>query len=73
MMHYIHGKDWDSKLLEALVSERMKPFIIKYCPKMQIDGIKNNTSSEQLIVVQTWMKSNETSRTICIFQAFDMT
>ena len=29
MMKYIHGKDWDAKLLEALISERIKPFIIK--------------------------------------------
>ena len=30
MMRFIHGKDWDAKLLEALVSERIKPFIIKF-------------------------------------------
>ena len=29
MTRYIHEKDWDAKFLEALVSERMKPFIIK--------------------------------------------
>ena len=29
MMIYIHGKDWDAKLLEALISERMKPSIIE--------------------------------------------
>ena len=28
MMRYIHGKDWDARLLEALISERMKPLII---------------------------------------------
>ena len=27
MMRYIHGKDWDAKMLEALVAERMKPKI----------------------------------------------
>ena len=32
---------------------------------MQIGGIKNNSSSEHLIVVKTWMKT-------CIFEAFDM-
>ena len=25
MMRYMHGKDWDVKLLKALLSERMKP------------------------------------------------
>ena len=44
----------------------------KNYPKMQIGGIKNNSSTEQLIVVKTWIKSNETSKTICIFEAFNM-
>ena len=52
MTRYIHGKDWDAKFLEALVSERMKPFIIKNCPLMQIGGMKGNSSSEHLIVVK---------------------
>ena len=32
LMRYIHGKEWDAKLLEALISERMKPHINKHCP-----------------------------------------
>ena len=36
MTMYIHGKEWDATFLEALVSERMKPFITKNCPNMQI-------------------------------------
>ena len=39
---------------------------------MQIRGIKNNSISGHLIVVKTWMKTNETSKTVCIFEAFDM-
>ena len=27
MTIYIHGKEWDAKFQEALVSERMKPYI----------------------------------------------
>ena len=50
---YINGKEWDAKFLEALVSERMKPFITKNCPIMQIGGMKGNSSSEHLIVVKT--------------------
>ena len=34
----IHGTDWDAKFLEALVSERMKTYIRKNCPHMQIGG-----------------------------------
>ena len=56
MTRYIHGKEWDAKFLEALVSERMKPLITKNCPEMQIGGMKGNSSSEHLIVVNTWMK-----------------
>ena len=51
MMRYIHRKKWEAKLLESLISERMKPFIIANCPKMKIGGIKNNSGSEQLIIV----------------------
>merc|ERR1711892_1510108 len=72
MTRYIHGKSWDAKLLEALVTERMKPLITKHCPNMQIGGMKGHTSSEHLIVVKTWMKTNQVGETTCIFEAFDM-
>ena len=32
--YIIHGKEWDAKFLEALVSERMKPYISKNFPHM---------------------------------------
>ena len=32
----LHGKEWDAKFLEALVSERMKELITKHCPKMHL-------------------------------------
>ena len=38
MTRYIHGKDWDAKFLEAVVSERMKPFILKKLPAHAIRG-----------------------------------
>ena len=37
-MRYIHGKDWDAKMLEALVAERMKPKIHAAIPDIQIRG-----------------------------------
>ena len=43
MTRYIHGKEWDAKFLEALVSERMKPYITKNCPLMQIGGMKRKS------------------------------
>ena len=36
----------------ALISERKKQFIIANCPKVQIGGMKNNYSSEKLIIVK---------------------
>ena len=33
MTRYIHGKEWDAKFLDALVSERMKALITKTAPK----------------------------------------
>ena len=50
----------------------MKALITKNCPKMQIGGMKGNSSSEHLIVVKTWMKTNEVGEIICIFEAFNM-
>ena len=39
---------------------------------MQIGRIKGNSSAGHLTVVKTWMKTNETGNTLCIFKAFDM-
>ena len=36
MMRYIHGKDWDAKLLEALVAKRMKPKIQAAIPDIYV-------------------------------------
>ena len=72
MTSYKHGKEWDAKFLEPLVSERMKPFITKNCQSMQIGGIKWNYSSEHLKVVKTCIKTNKVGGTVCIIEAFDM-
>ena len=63
MTRYIH-KEWDAKFQ---VSEKMKALITKHCPKMQIGGMKGNSSSEHLIVVKTWMKTNAVGETTCTF------
>ena len=56
MIRYIHRKEWDAKLLEAQISERMKPSIIANYPKIRKEGIAGNSSSDHLVVVKTWMK-----------------
>ena len=58
-MHYIHGKDWVAKLLGALVTERMKPFIIKYCPTMQIGGIKDKFRTSECSKNMDEIKQNK--------------
>ena len=67
MTRYIHGKEWDAKFPEVLVSERMKELTRINCPKMEIGGMKGNSRSEHFIDVKTWMKTNEAGETICIF------
>ena len=56
---YIHGKEWDAKFLEALESERMKPYITKNCPLLQIGGMKGNYNLRKFNSSNTWMKTNE--------------
>ena len=51
---YIHGKEWDAKFLEVLVSEKMKPLIMKISHLCK----QGDSSSELLIGVKTWMKTN---------------
>ena len=48
------------------------PGLRKNCPKMRIGGMKRNSSSEHLIVVKTWMKTNKVVEIVCILEAFDM-
>ena len=51
MMRYIHGKDWDAKMLEALVAERMKPKIHAAIPDIQIGGKAGHSSIEHLLIL----------------------
>ena len=39
MMRFIHMRSWRSKLTEALVTEKMKPKIVKATPNIQIGGM----------------------------------
>ena len=71
-MRYIHGKDRDAKLIEALVSENNETIHRNKLPKYATRVYKKKSSTEHLIVVKTWMKTNETSNTTCILHAFDM-
>ena len=71
-MRFIHMRHWTCKLLEALVTEKMKPNIVQNTPKIQIGGMPKHSSVEHLVVLKTWMKQLEQTRTSGIFQTFDM-
>ena len=62
MLRYMHGKEWDAKLIEIIRPERMKPHINKDCPNIQIGVIVGQKSTEHLIVLKTWIKSNKDKR-----------
>ena len=70
MMRYIHIKSWEAKLCEALVTEKMKPNIVKACPSIQIGGIPKSSCSEHLLTLKTWMFNKESKKENGIFQVF---
>ena len=72
MMRYIHTKMWEAKLCEALVTEHMKPKIIRACPNIQIGGMPGSSSTEHLVTVKTWMLKLEEMNLNGIFQTFDL-
>ena len=72
MMRYIHGKDWDAKLLKALVAERMKSKIHAAIPDIQIGGKAGHSSIEHLVLIKTWVLNMEVNIDNGIFQGFNM-
>ena len=60
-MRYIHGKDWDAKLTELLISERIEPGIHFNVPNIQIFGTAGSTSTGYLIVLKKSMTILETN------------
>ena len=71
-MRFIHMRGWKSKLLEALVTEKMKPKIVEATPKFQLGGMPGASSVEHLVVLKTWMKMKEQKKQNGIFSCYDM-
>ena len=71
-MRFIHMRGWKPKLLEALVTEKMKPKIVEATPKFQLGGMPGASSVEHLVVLKTWMKSIEQYKRSGIFTVYDM-
>ena len=65
-------RHWMCKLLEALITEKMKSNIVKSTPSIQIGGMPKHSSVEHLVVLKTWMKQLEQTKSPGIFQTFDM-
>ena len=72
MMRFIHSKEWEARLCEAIVTEHMKPNIVKACPNIQIGGMPGSSSVEHLVTLKTWMLMKEEKKENGIFQVFDM-
>ena len=71
-MRFIHMRHWRSKLLESLVTEKMKDKIVNATPKFQLGGMPKSRSVENLVVLKSWMKMKEEKNQSGIFQCFDM-
>ena len=71
-MRFIHLRQWHCKLLEALITEKMKNNIVNNTPKIQLGSMPGSSSVEHLVVLKTWMKQNEQLKKPGIFNTFDM-
>ena len=72
MMRFVHTREWEAGLCEALVTEQMKPKIVKACPRIQICGMPKSTSTEDRVTVKAWMTKIEERRSNGVFQTFDL-
>ena len=71
-MRFIHMKCWRAKLLEALVTEKMKPQIVEATPNIQIGGMPQSQSVEHLVTLKTWMKQIEENDSEGVVSFYDM-
>ena len=71
-MRFIHTRHWRSKLIEALVTEKMKDNIVQATPNIQLGGMPGAASVEHLVVLKTWMKFKEEKKEGGILCTYDM-
>ena len=72
VMSFVHSREWEAGLCEALVTEQMKPKIIPACPRIQIGGMPESSSTEHLVTKKTWMTKLEAKKVNGVFQMFDL-
>ena len=71
-MRFIHMRHWHSKLIEALVTEKMKADIVEATPQIQLGGMPGASCVDHLVVLKTWMKYKEENKLGGILCTFDM-
>ena len=71
-MRFIHMRHWYSKLLDALITEKMKEKIVQATPNIQLGGMPGASCVDHLIVVKTWMKYKEENKKGGILCTYDM-
>ena len=67
MMRFVHTRKWEAGLCEAFITEQMKSKIIAACPRIQIGGMPESSSTEHLVMVKTWMTKIEERKTNGVF------
>ena len=72
MMRFIHGRDWRSRLCDKIVTDKMKPDIVKACPNIQLGGIPEASSDDHLITLKQTMKNKEERKEGLIVNTYDM-
>ena len=72
MMRFIHLKFWRAKLLEGLITAKMKDKIVESTPPIQIGGMPRSQPSEHLYVLKTWIKQIEENEGMGIYCVYDM-
>ena len=71
-MRFIHMRHWHSKLIEALITEKMKADIVEATPQIQLGGMPGASCVDHLVVLKTWMKYKEENKQGGILCTFDM-
>ena len=71
-MRFIHMRHWHSKLMEALITEKMKESIVEATPNIQLGGMPGASCVDHLVVLKTWMKLKEETKNCGIICTFDM-
>ena len=64
--------NWHSKLIESLVTEKMKADIVEATPQIQLGGMPGASCVDHLVVLKTWMKYKEENKLGGILCTFDM-